>query len=187
MSIPEPLNRGARIAICHGEVSLATREKRSPIHPSVDSQKPMERDTKEERKRVDMPSSSLRLLFSFFLCLTVRHLYAFKTPCGVFQIVDVDACRFSVRGFLRHVDEAEARRLASNYTDTALPSAGREIASWRWLLSIPVFCVASWHRLIRARFLRSTKSHLAVSLLSSLFSFAASYSQTQGCAGSDPS
>lgn len=35
---------------------------------------------------------------------------------------------------MRHVDEDETRRLASNYTDTALPSAGREIASWRQLL-----------------------------------------------------
>jgi hypothetical protein len=77
----------------------------------------MERDTKgKKKKKRSGHAIVIAQIVMYFLSisLTARHLYAFKTPCGV------DACRFSVRGFLRHVDEDEARRLASNYTGTSV-------------------------------------------------------------------
>lgn len=51
------------------------------------------------------------------------HLYAVKTPCGMFHLRDVDACRFLYAG--SETWRARRESLPLDYTDTALPNAGR--------------------------------------------------------------
>lgn len=90
-----------------------TAEEREGTHPSMirivkNRWKGTQRVKKE---RVDMPSSSLRLSPSSSLtgnatCTRLKRLVACST-----QIRAVEACRFPVRGVLRHVDDARREGL----------------------------------------------------------------------------